>query len=121
VSTYGSGSGAGDPEWSPARAEAIAALSDTLVWTLSEASWGQVGDVIEEIAAAIAAASPAALSRTTGNLELRGPMRVLTRLGDPPVVPVPREIRERIVELINALTPVEELAEVNDRTRQDAS
>lgn len=119
VNTYGSG--VGDTEWSPARDEAIAVLRDALDWTMSPASWDQVRGTIEEIAAAIAAASPDALWRTTGNLELRGPLRVATRLGDPPALPAPREIRERMVELIDALTSAGEAADVTDRAQQDVS
>jgi hypothetical protein len=112
VNTYGSG--VGDTEWSPARDESIAVLRDALDWTMSSASWDQVRGTVEEIAAAIAVTSANALWRTTGSLELRGPVRVATRLGDPPLLPVPREIRERIVELIDTLTSAAEAAAVTD-------
>lgn len=119
VGTYGSR--AGDAEWFPARDEAIAVLRDALTWTLPDASWDQIRDAIEEISTAVAAVGPDELWRTAGNLELHSPLRVMTRLGEPPALPVPGELRERIVELIDALTSAEELADVTDRTQQDAS
>ena len=110
----------GDREWSPARDEVTAVLRDVLGWTLTAASWNQVRGAIEEIRAALTGPSPDELWRTAGELELYSPLRVLTRLGDPPALPVPGEIRERIVELIDALTLAEEPAGVTDR-KQDVS
>lgn len=94
-------------------------LRDALTWTLPDASWDQIHDAIEEISTAVAAVGPDELWRTAGNLELHSPLRVMTRLGEPPVLAVPREIRERIVELIDVLTSAEELADITDRTQQD--
>ncbi len=114
------GFGMSDSEWLQARDEATAVLGDVSGWTLSAASWDQVRGAIEEIRAAMAADSPDELWRSAGDLELYSPMRVLTRLGDRPALPVPADIRERIVELIDALTLAGEPADVTDR-KQDVS
>jgi hypothetical protein len=101
--------GSGDMEWRAARDEALAALSDALLWNLSASRWEQVQDAITDVTAALSAASLAALWESTGRLELCGPLRVSTRLGDMPVLPAPKAVREQITELIDALTDGGEL------------
>jgi hypothetical protein len=96
--------GSGDMEWRAARDEALAALSDALMWNLSAPRWEQVQGAIADVAAALSAGSLAALWESTGRLELCGPLRVSTRLGDTPVLPAPKAVREQITELIDALT-----------------
>lgn len=96
--------GSGDTEWRAARDEALAALSDALMWNLSAPRWEQVQGAIADVAAALSAGSLAALWESTGRLELCGPLRVSTRLGDTPVLPAPKAVREQITELIDALT-----------------
>lgn len=102
--------GASDAEWRSARDEAIAVLRDALRWNMTAARWAQAGDVVEEIASAAASASPDALWQTTGSLELFSPPRVINRIGGtggdtPPLLPAPRAVRARIVELVDSLLP----------------
>lgn len=96
--------GSGDIEWRAARDEALAALSDALVWNLSPSRWEQVRDAVGDLSAALSAGRLDALWQSTGRLELCGPLRVSTRLGDTPALPAPKPVREQITDLIDALT-----------------
>jgi hypothetical protein len=97
------GTGSGNADWRAARAEAVLALGDALTWNLPAPRWAQVQGVINDMAAA-ASASPDVLRQATALLELSGPVRVVTRLGDASQLPAPMAVRERVAELVDTLT-----------------
>ncbi|MGD0561195.1 MAG: CATRA system-associated protein [Streptosporangiaceae bacterium] len=110
-------------EWPAVRDEVVAVLRDALGWNVPAARWDQIREVIDDMATAVASAGPESagpdeVRRMAEMLELFSPVRVMTRLGEPPDVPVPEAVRERIAELIDALAPA---AQPDDRTRRDAS
>lgn len=94
-----------DPDWPEALEEARAVLRAATEWQLREPRWRDVRDATNGVAAAVAAGDLPSLVEAVGQLERFGPLRVATRLGDPPRKPAPPEVRERINELIDALVP----------------
>ncbi|MGP3957819.1 CATRA system-associated protein [Nonomuraea sp. 3N208] len=83
-----------------AHGEAVKLLRDALTWwTMPPANWADVAVVIDRMG------SSGDVAAELGHLELAGPMRISTWYGDQPVVPMPEELRERVNELIHALTP----------------
>jgi len=96
--------GGSETEWRAARAEALAVLGDALLWNLTASRWEHVRDAVADLAQAVAATSVGALWQAIGHLELCSPVRVATRLGDAVALPAPMAARERIAELIDALT-----------------
>jgi len=92
-----------DVQWRRARREAVGTLRSALGWSLPSEHWEQVRDVLAEVAAAVSAAAPAALSDATETLGFYLPVRVGTRLGDDPAVPAPGFVREQIAELVDSL------------------
>jgi hypothetical protein len=93
------------PGWPEISEEARAVLQDATGWQLRAARWPEVGDTVGKMATAVAAADRQSLAEAVEQLEEFGPLRVVTRLGDPPREPAPPEVRERINELIDALVP----------------
>jgi hypothetical protein len=89
--------------WRRAGEEAIAVLSAALLWNLPASLWEQVQEAVAGVAAAITKASPDDLWQASEDLDLYGPLRADTRLGDPPRVAAPRAIREQIAELVDTL------------------
>lgn len=89
--------------WRRAGEEAIAVLSAALRWNLPASLWEQVQEAVAGVAAAITEASPDDLWRASEDLDLYGPLRAGTRLGDPPRVGAPKAIREQIAELVDTL------------------
>jgi hypothetical protein len=98
----GSGGRPADDEWRAAGEEALAVLSAALSWNLPAPLWDRVREAIAGVAAAVTAGSPAGLWQANEYLDLYGPLRTSTRLGDPPVR-APKAIREQIAELVDAL------------------
>jgi hypothetical protein len=92
-----------DAQWRQARREAAATLRGALGWTLPSQHWEQVRDVLAGMAAAASAVEPAALYDATETLSFYMPVRVGTRLGEDPAVPVPGFVREQIAELVDTL------------------
>jgi hypothetical protein len=97
--------GASDEEWLAACDEALAVLSDSLIWRLPEPSWDHVVAALVEIAEAVEASSLDDLWRGIASLELCGPLRISTRLGDTPQLPAPKPVLERVAELTTVLRP----------------
>ena len=93
------------PDWPEASEEARAVLIAATEWRLREPRWYEVRGAVEKMAAALAAADLQSLVDAAAQLEQLGPLRVATRLGDPPNEPAPADVRERINELIDALVP----------------
>ena len=102
---------------SAARAEAVLALREALTWSLAAPRWAQVHAAVEDMAA-VASAGPDALRQAIVLLELCGPLRTVTRLGDTPQLPAPMAVQERIAELVGALTP-DGAADADDASDQD--
>jgi CATRA-Associated Small Protein len=96
--------GSGDAEWRAAREQAVEVLRDALEWNLPEWRWKDAGEAISDISAAVSAARLDALWRAIGGLDLCGTPRVAGRLGDTPSLPAPVAVRDRIAELVDALT-----------------
>jgi hypothetical protein len=97
------GGGASEAEWRAARAEAVLALDEALTWNLAAPGWARVQAAVRDMTGA-ASASPDALRQVTVVLELCGPQRIATRLGDASQLPAPMAVQERIAELVCTLT-----------------
>lgn len=94
-----------EDEWQQARQEALETLQGVLCWSLQPTRWEQVRGILTEMAAAVVGSGPAALWEATETLELYGPVRVETRLGDESREPVPASVREQVAELVDTLRP----------------
>ncbi len=81
--------------------DAGAALRSAARWDLTPDAWSRVAVVIERLAGALATHEVAAIDEAVAELELAGPVRVATRIGDSQSVPPP--IRERINELVEQI------------------
>ena len=77
--------------------EAAAVLRDVLGWELSASGWIEVQRALDRLAVS------RDLDRDLGSLEVSGPFRIVTRVGDEPVAPIPEHLRERVNELIHSL------------------
>jgi hypothetical protein len=84
-------------------ADALDVLRTVPEWSLPPSHWDQVQDAIAGMASAVAGAQPDVLLRSIGQLELCGPRRVATRLGNTPELPVPKAVRERTADLVLVL------------------
>ena len=84
-------------------ADASAVLRAAVGWQLREPRWRQVRAAVDGIRAAFAAADVKSAWQAIAQLEQLGPLRVATRLGDPPKQPAPEDVRERVNELIDEL------------------
>lgn len=93
--------------WEPVRTEAVGLLRQVVGqpgWETSAARWVRVDAAVAAMESAVTQPSGwTALEDASADLELFGPPRVSTRLGDRPVVPAPPAIRERINKLIHRL------------------
>jgi hypothetical protein len=78
-------------------------LSAVLLWNLPASLWEQMQEAVTDVAVAISETSPDALWQASENLDLYGPLRTVTRLGDPPRVRAPKAIRDQIAELVETL------------------
>lgn len=85
-----------------ARAEALGAASDALEWRLTGKRWESVEQVLAAMAAALATNDLEALKAATAELEVAGPVRIV-RIGAPPVVPPPPQVRDRLNRLVYSL------------------
>ena len=84
--------------------EASGLLRQVVGWEASEAYWARIDGAVTAMEAAIEESDPwTALDNAAAELELLGPPRVSTGLGDRPVIPAPPEVRERINKLITQL------------------
>lgn len=88
-------------------------LRSALDWSLDEETWNRLGTVITNMETATGSGDLSALRSATHELEDLGGRRVI-RLGAPPRVPAAQPLRERIGELIHALTPDADEDDEND-------
>ena len=86
------------------RERALQVLEDALVWDLTAAQWIEVGHALRRLRRAYDASDDRRQRDAVADLEVAGPHRV-SGLGDTARLPAPRELRERINELIHALGP----------------
>lgn len=89
------------------RDSALTVLRDATLWRLSPARWELLAELLDAAAAACAAGDGAALDAASAGLEAAGAERV-TRIGTPPGEPArepaPPAVRERLNQLIHALS-----------------
>jgi hypothetical protein len=91
----------GEPD---ARAEALDVLTEVPDWQLTPERWERVEQLLDRISDALHDRDDDGLWAATANLELVGPMRITTRLGDvAPGEPPPEPVRDRIVRLVHHL------------------
>ena len=84
------------------RTDARDVLADALQWRLTAARWTAIGDVVDELAAAVRSGDVEAARTAVTALELLGPVRA-TPVGAEPMVPAPERVREEINELVPEL------------------
>ncbi|TKK84235.1 hypothetical protein FDA94_30390 [Herbidospora galbida] len=81
--------------------DAVDLLRRSLKWSLPATGWAAVDAAVRTLAASDDVAAD------LGYLELAGPARIVTRFGDPPEIPMPAELRDRVNELIHKLGAAE--------------
>jgi len=94
------GSGHGDA--AGLRAEALDIVLDALEWQLAGARWQAVTAALTAMETALATGDPEALMAATADLELAGPVRVVT-IGAPPVGSAAPQVRSQLNRLVHAL------------------
>lgn len=81
------------------RTEALAALSDALVWKLADVRWQEISRILDAMDTALRSGDLDAFSAATAQLELAGPLRIIPiGAGSPP----PR-VRDLLNSLVHAL------------------
>ncbi|MFC4506946.1 MULTISPECIES: CATRA system-associated protein [Streptomyces] len=82
-------------------------------WRLSPAAWEEIGELLAELSAAVAAGDTETVDELTAELEISGDRRV-TLIGAGPDGPAPEDdgkgplpepLRERVVALIHSVDP----------------
>src|SRR3954454_14148829 len=86
------------------RERALRVLEDALLWDLTAAQWIEVGHALRKLRRAHEASDDRRQRDAIADLEVAGPYRI-SGLEDAGRLPAPRELRERINELIHALGP----------------
>lgn len=97
--------GATSPDPGPfaaAGAYALDVLFSVRDWTMTEARWLVIADLVGEVEAALSAGDAEALTAAATELELAGPVR-LTPIGDIPVVTPPPPVLFRLNRLVFSL------------------
>ena len=82
--------------------DVVTVLRQALDWQLPAAGWVDVRLALDRLGASHD------VGADLGYLELAGPFRIGTRVGDEPTTPIPAPLRERVNELIHSLTPPED-------------
>lgn len=82
------------------RARVAEVLRQVSQWQLTEGRWGRVDRALSAVERALRSGAEDAIAPAVHDLELAGPLRIRTRVGDPPRVPAPPETRERLNKLI---------------------
>ncbi|MTE17627.1 hypothetical protein F0L17_00445 [Streptomyces sp. TRM43335] len=77
-------------------------LGDIPAWRLKQENWNAVGHGLEAMRRALAAGDAAGLRRAVADVEMAGPYRIVG-LEDADLLPLPKECRERINELVHVL------------------
>ncbi len=92
--------------------QAVGLLHRTLEWDMPEPRWALIDTALAAAESAFAQPGrPQEFDRALAELELLAPSRVSTGLGDPPLVPSPPEVRERVNKLIDWLIRPDEAAD----------
>ncbi|GAA2592308.1 hypothetical protein GCM10010435_83810 [Winogradskya consettensis] len=86
------------------RERALQVLQDALLWDLTVTQWTEVGYGLRRLRRACDAGDDRRQRDAVADLEVAGPHRV-SGLEDAGRLPAPREVRERINELIHTLGP----------------
>ncbi|TKK89570.1 hypothetical protein FDA94_09270 [Herbidospora galbida] len=75
--------------------------ADIAQWRVPPEQWERIGGLLEQAAASLD--EPAALRLVLEELENAGQGRI-TKIGTPPIVPPPPPVRERLNQLVHALS-----------------
>jgi CATRA-associated small protein len=86
------------------RKRARQVLEDALLWNLTAEQWIEVRHALRKLQGAREAGDERRLRDAVADLEVAGPHRI-SGLEDAGRLPAPRQLRERINELIHALDP----------------
>lgn len=81
--------------------ELLDLVTDIDQWRATPEHWETIGGLLD--LAAVSLAEPAALRMVLEELEIAGPDRI-TRIGAPATVPPPPAVRERLDQLVHALS-----------------
>ncbi|HEX3959469.1 MAG TPA: CATRA system-associated protein [Trebonia sp.] len=86
------------------RLDAGSVIADIGEWELPVARWSDVEGLLAALSLALDAGDLAAAADVISRLELSGPVRSRTRIGQAPAGPPPPPVRERLNQLVHQLT-----------------
>ncbi len=93
----------GRPAIERIRRDAGSLLADIGAWQLPAARWADVEGLLAALSLALDAGDLAAAADVVSRLELSGPVRSRTRIGQVPAGPPPPPVRERLNQLVHQL------------------
>ncbi|MFF5295257.1 CATRA system-associated protein [Paractinoplanes globisporus] len=83
--------------------DAVNALQDIVLWTLTPQRWEHVAALLERIDTAYATRDAGELRNAVAELELSGPVRIM-RIGSTTATGVPQPVLDRRNTLVHSLT-----------------
>ncbi|WP_406373900.1 hypothetical protein OH781_40815 [Streptomyces sp. NBC_01550] len=84
--------------------EAAEALAQVMQWRVTARAWTVVDGLVAALAEAVHSRQPMTIEERTARLQERSPARVVTSIDDPLLVDPPAPVRERVNELVHAIT-----------------